>query len=58
MLLHLHKNSETQTQYKLNCVFDALSEVNVMKRKNKIDPNEIRLAKSLLMKKYGNSFTN
>lgn len=53
-----NKNSETQTQYKLNCVFDALSEVNVMKRKNKIDPNEIRLAKSLLMKKYGNSFTN
>ena len=44
--------SEQQLTYKLNCVFDAVSETSVMKRKGKIDPNEIRLAKNLFLKRY------
>jgi hypothetical protein len=47
-----YDTSEQQLTYKLNCVFDAVSEASVMKRKGKIDPNEIRLAKNLFLKRY------
>ena len=47
-----------QMQYKLNCVFDTLSEYNVKKRKGKIDPNQIRLVKSMLLKNYANTQEN
>ncbi len=47
-----YDTSEQQLTYKLNCIFDAVSETSVMKRKGKVDPNEIRLAKNLFLKRY------
>lgn len=48
--------SSEQMHYKLYCVFDALSEHNVMKRQGKIDPNQIRLVKSILLKNYAQHY--
>lgn len=53
-----YDTSEQQLTYKLNCVFDAVSETSVMKRKGKIDPYEIRLAKNLFLKRYAEFYND
>lgn len=47
---------EEQTRYKLNCLFDALSEFFISKREEKINPDQVRLLKSILLKNYAEGF--
>ncbi len=48
---------EEQTRYKLNCLFDALSEFYISKRDEKINPDQVRLLKSILLKNYAEEFS-
>lgn len=44
--------SEQETQFKLNCIFDALSEQNCNVRYGKYQPEDIRITKDLFMKRW------
>ena len=43
---------EKENDYKINCVFDALSELHNINKYGKYSPEDIRLTKDLFLKRW------
>ena len=48
--------SEKEMEFKVNCVFDALSELHNKNKYGKYSPEDIRLTKDLFLKRWIQSF--
>lgn len=47
----------TITQYYMNCVFDVISEIHVMKITDETKPNDIRIKKDALLEAFARSYS-
>lgn len=52
------ETADKQITFKMNCIFDALAELNCKKRYGQYKPEDIRLTKDLFLKRYAENYSS